>query len=206
MTGGTTFICGYTWNYPTNLIDNTTYTATFNGNGGSNGTSITKKKGEQLGTLPSRSKACYTFNGWYDSSGKQISSTTPMPGNVTYTAHWTKKDGWSGDKYCSGGSYLQNGWYKLGSSWYFFLNGTRQKNQYRKYSDGYYYWLDASSGASGSVAWNKVISGTQCWVHKKTDTSQYMANVGYYFGDNCQCGTLYREFNSAGWNSACTGW
>ena len=67
------------------------YTATFNGNGGSNGSSITRTYGSQLGTLPTSSRTGYTFQGWYTaaSGGSQISSTTTMPaGNVTYYAHW----------------------------------------------------------------------------------------------------------------------
>lgn len=67
------------------------YTASFNGNGGSDGTAITKNYGAQLGTLPSSSRAGYTFQGWYTakSGGTKISSATTMPANdVTYYAHW----------------------------------------------------------------------------------------------------------------------
>ena len=77
--------------YFTALWTANSYTATFNGNGGSNGSSITRTYGSQLGTLPTSSRTGYTFQGWYTaaSGGSQISSTTTMPaGNVTYYAHW----------------------------------------------------------------------------------------------------------------------
>ena len=68
------------------------YTATFNGNGGTNGTSITKDYNAELGTLPTSTRDHYTFVGWFTaaSGGTQISSTTRMPVNgATYYAHWT---------------------------------------------------------------------------------------------------------------------
>ena len=77
----------YTANWTVN-----NYTATFNGNGGSNGTSITKAYGSQLGTLPTTSRTGYTFKGWFTaaSGGTQITTTTTMPAsNVTYYAQWT---------------------------------------------------------------------------------------------------------------------
>lgn len=77
----------YTANWNVN-----SYTATFNGNGGSAGTSITKPYGSQLGTLPTSSRTGYTFRGWFTaaSGGTQITATTTMPAsNVTYYAQWT---------------------------------------------------------------------------------------------------------------------
>ena len=93
------------------------YTATFNGNGGSNGKSIQKIANAELGTLPTSSryntitynennqgatltattsKVNYEFLGWYTaaSGGTKISSTTKMPtDNVTYYAHWGNNSG-----------------------------------------------------------------------------------------------------------------
>ena len=68
------------------------YTATFDGNGGSNGASITTKYTFELGTLPTSSRVGYIFNGWFTEKdgGTQISSTTTMPANdITYYAQWT---------------------------------------------------------------------------------------------------------------------
>ena len=70
------------------------YTATFDANGGGTVTpsSITKKYGEALGTLPTVSRTGYTFNGWFTatSGGQKISTSTTMPAtNVTYYAQWS---------------------------------------------------------------------------------------------------------------------
>lgn len=84
---GSTGNKSYTANWNVN-----SYTAIFNGNGGSAGTSITKPYGSQLGTLPTSSRTGYTFRGWFTaaSGGTQITATTTMPAsNVTYYAQWT---------------------------------------------------------------------------------------------------------------------
>ena len=66
------------------------YTITFNGNGGTNGASLTKHYGDALGTLPSSSRTGYTFLGWFTaaSGGTKISTSTICYGSVTYYAHW----------------------------------------------------------------------------------------------------------------------
>lgn len=68
------------------------YTATFNGNGGStpSPSSITKEYNTALGTLPTCTRTGYTFLGWYTASsgGTKISSTTKITGTVTYYAQW----------------------------------------------------------------------------------------------------------------------
>lgn len=87
ISSGSTGNKSYTANWRVN-----SYTATFNGNGGSAGTSITKPYGSQLGTLPTSSRTGYTFRGWFTatSGGTQISTTTTMPANnVTYYAQWS---------------------------------------------------------------------------------------------------------------------
>ena len=69
------------------------YTATFNGNGGStpSPSSITKKYNAALGTLPTCSRTGYTFLGWYTASsgGTKISTTTVVTKNITYYAQWS---------------------------------------------------------------------------------------------------------------------
>ena len=68
------------------------YTATFDGNGGSNGTDITVDYGSELGTLPTSTREGYTFTGWYTAKtgGTKISETTKMLANdTTYYAQWT---------------------------------------------------------------------------------------------------------------------
>ena len=66
------------------------YTATFNGNGGSNGTAIKKDYNSQLGTLPTSTRSGYYFNGWFTTTtgGTQILTSTKLTANVTYYAQW----------------------------------------------------------------------------------------------------------------------
>ena len=71
-----------------------TVTATFNANGGGtpSPSTITKAYNNALGTLPTVSRAGYTFAGWWTaaSGGTQISTSTIMPASgPTYYAHWT---------------------------------------------------------------------------------------------------------------------
>ena len=66
---------------------------TFNANGGTvtEGTR-TKGYGSQMGTLPTPTRAGYTFTGWYTAAtgGTRITETTTVPANnVTYYAQWT---------------------------------------------------------------------------------------------------------------------
>ena len=69
------------------------YTATFNGNGGStpSPSSITKEYNVALGTLPTCSRRGYTFIGWYTASsgGTKISTTTVVTKDITYYAQWS---------------------------------------------------------------------------------------------------------------------
>ena len=69
------------------------YTATFNGNGGStpSPSSITKEYNTALGTLPTCSRTGYTFLGWYTASsgGTKISTTTVVTKDITYYARWS---------------------------------------------------------------------------------------------------------------------
>lgn len=69
------------------------YTATFDSNGGSAVSAITKAYGSALGTLPTPTKDSYTFKGWFTSAtgGTQISASTLMPlGGAKYYAHWER--------------------------------------------------------------------------------------------------------------------
>lgn len=66
------------------------YSATFNGNGGSNAGSIQKYYKEAIGTLPTSSRNGYTFQGWFTSAsgGTTIVSSTKLSADTTYYAHW----------------------------------------------------------------------------------------------------------------------
>lgn len=63
----------------------TTYTITFNANGGSAVESRKVNAGDKLGTLPTSTKAGYTLAGW----GDGVTKDTVPTGDVTYTAKWT---------------------------------------------------------------------------------------------------------------------
>lgn len=69
------------------------YTATFNGNGGStpSPSTITKEYNTALGTLPTCSRTGYAFLGWYTASsgGTKISTTTVVTKDITYYAQWS---------------------------------------------------------------------------------------------------------------------
>jgi uncharacterized repeat protein (TIGR02543 family) len=75
----------------------TTYTVTYNGNGGSTPSSQTVDAGDSL-TLPSTTQSGYTLNGWYTSSsggtkaGNAGASYTPSA-SVTLYAQWTQNGG-----------------------------------------------------------------------------------------------------------------
>ncbi len=70
-----------------------TYTLTFKANGGkASKASVTKNAGSKYGTLPTCTKAGYTFDGWYTAKtgGKKVSANTVCKGNATLYAHWSK--------------------------------------------------------------------------------------------------------------------
>ena len=74
----------------------TQFTLTFDPRGGTvSPTSKTITVGKAYGSLPTPTRAGYTFKGWYTqpSGGTKITSTTKLnsPNNVTAYAHWTAK-------------------------------------------------------------------------------------------------------------------
>ena len=95
INGNTTIYAHWTKNggSGTNPTNPTYYTLTYNPNGGTvNPTSKTIAKGTAYGTLPTPTRAGYTFNGWYTkaSGGTKVSASTKISGNTTIYAHWTK--------------------------------------------------------------------------------------------------------------------
>ncbi len=68
------------------------YTITFDSQGGTACSSISRYYDEQVGSLPSPTKTGYTFSGWYtgtNGSGTKIESTTKVTGNAKYYAKWS---------------------------------------------------------------------------------------------------------------------
>lgn len=70
------------------------YSITFNPNGGSLTTGMTKTVAENtaIGELPTPTRNGWTFNGWFTAAtgGTQISAETKATANATYYAQWTE--------------------------------------------------------------------------------------------------------------------
>ena len=90
ITTGTETISGTTYN-TAYLTDE--FTVTFNANGGTvNPTTKQVKYNTEIGTLPTPTRAGYTFSGWYtaETDGNEVTTTSKMPAeDVIYYAHWT---------------------------------------------------------------------------------------------------------------------
>lgn len=71
-------------------VGQTTFTITFDTDGGSTVASQTRTNGQTFGTLPTPTKSGFTFDGWYlDQARTQaVVSTTVVSGNVTLYAKW----------------------------------------------------------------------------------------------------------------------
>ena len=65
-----------------------TYAVTFDADGGSAVANRTVNAGDALGTLPTPTRAGYTFDGWYNSDNEEIRADAVPVGDVTYTAQW----------------------------------------------------------------------------------------------------------------------
>ena len=67
------------------------YTVSYNSEGGSLVSNVTKYYEDTLGTLSTPTRTGYTFDGWYteELGGTQISTTTSVTKDITYYAHWT---------------------------------------------------------------------------------------------------------------------
>ena len=103
------------------IVNNPSYTVSFNANGGScSTTSKTVKYSSTYGTLPTPTWNGHTFNGWYTSAkdGTKVTSSTTVTATSNHTlyAHWTcnhtstevrnaksatcTTTGYTGDTYC----------------------------------------------------------------------------------------------------------
>lgn len=74
----------------------TTYTVTFDANGGTvSPSSSATGTGGTLGSLPTPTRAGYAFDGWYTapSGGSRVSTSTVFNANTTVYAHWTQNSG-----------------------------------------------------------------------------------------------------------------
>lgn len=68
------------------------YSVTFDGNGGTDGKTITKEYNSNIGTLPSSFRSGYRFDGWWShkTGGERIMENTRIPASdLQVYAHWT---------------------------------------------------------------------------------------------------------------------
>ena len=91
----------------------TTYTVSFNANGGSVTPASAETNAEgKLATLPTPTRSGYRFNGWYTAKigGTAITNNTVFTADTTVYAHWTKKTttGFSGSGSNSGTTIIQS--------------------------------------------------------------------------------------------------
>jgi hypothetical protein len=100
-------------NFTVNAVPATTYTITFNANGGSispaTGTTGTDGK---LTSLPTPTRSSYSFDAWFTaaSGGTQITTATVFSANDTVYAHWTSTGGGGGGgSNPSGGGSVNSG-------------------------------------------------------------------------------------------------
>ena len=94
----------------------TTYTITFNANGGSvSPSSMTTGTDGKLASLPTPTRSDYRFDGWYTaaSGGTPVNTSTLFTSDDTIFAHWTYTGGGGGssgsDSGSSGGSNITTG-------------------------------------------------------------------------------------------------
>ncbi len=70
---------------------NTTYTVTFDSNGGTQVNSINVIENDTYGTLPTTTRAGYTFDGWFTAleGGTKVTNSTRVNSSHTLYAHWS---------------------------------------------------------------------------------------------------------------------
>ena len=117
------------------------YYLTLNGNGGSTWYNYrTIYYGGQYGSLPTPSRSCYTFYGWYTSpsGGTRIYDTSYYYGtsNVTLYAQWSGINSYAGSWYACSYSYI-SGSYAYGTQ-YNSCGGSQSCSTYCPYSYNYY--------------------------------------------------------------------
>ena len=170
------------------------YTVTFNANGGGN-LSMSSKivySGSQYGTLPSTSRAGYSFNGWFTapSGGTRIieSTSVTIAGNHVLYAQWTQTD-------YSAPSISRNSVTAItaigGGTPQFTVNYTSSD-----YGSGIigYYWGTAVPTASS--AWSGWSGGSINLTFYLSRTQNATQKGTYYFGVKDACGNInYVAFN-----------
>lgn len=139
VTGNVTYYAQWTANIRS-------YTATFNGNGGTPSQSSSSfYYNETLGTLPTVTRTGYTFKGWSTSANGpvNVSTTTKVTGDVTYYAIWQINSYTLTVTAGTGGTVSGSGTYNYGAT------ATLKATP----SAGYHFvkWSDGNTNASRTV-------------------------------------------------------
>ena len=168
-------------------------------------------------------RRCYKLVGWAKSANgakvynadQRVSNLTTSS-SITLYAKWEKADDivkngvifeYAGimsrsDGFCQSGT-LKTGWVQSGGNWYFVkkISNTAsiEKNSYREYTDGYYYWLDAN-GVSGSTPYKWEKTNGKWWFHAVNNTNDYEKGGRAIINKNKASEHYqYYGFDSSGW-------
>lgn len=179
------------------------YTATFNGNGGStpSPSSITKEYNTALGTLPTCTRTGYTFLGWYTASsgGTKISTTTVVTKDITYYAQWSINS-YTLTFNPNGGTVTPTSKDLEYNSVYGTLpTPTRASNA--QYTYTFAGWYTAATGGTQVTAATKMAAkDTTVYAHWTSNTRSYTVSYQTTYG------TLNRTSQSIAYNSkgSCT--
>ena len=179
------------------------YTATFNGNGGStpSPSSITKEYNTALGTLPTCSRTGYTFLGWYTASsgGTKISTTTVVTKDITYYAQWSINS-YTLTFNPNGGTVTPTSKNLEYNSAYGTLP-TPTKASDAQYTYTFAGWYTAATGGTQVTAATKMAAkDTTVYAHWTSNTRSYTVSYQTTYG------TLNRTSQSVAYNSkgSCT--
>lgn len=179
------------------------YTATFNGNGGStpSPSSITKEYNVALGTLPTCSRTGYTFLGWYTASsgGTKISTTTVVTKDITYYAQWSINS-YTLTFNPNGGTVTPTSKNLEYNSAYGTLP-TPTKASDAQYTYTFAGWYTAATGGTQVTAATKMTAkDTTIYAHWTSNTRSYTVSYQTTYG------TLNRTSQSVAYNSkgSCT--
>lgn len=179
------------------------YTATFNGNGGStpSPSSITKEYNTALGTLPTCSRTGYTFLGWYTASsgGTKISTTTVVTKDITYYAQWSINSYTLTFNPNGGTVTLTSKDLEYNSVYGTLPTPTRASDA--QYTYTFAGWYTAATGGTQVTATTKMAAkDTTVYAHWTSNTRSYTVSYKTTYG------TLNRTSQSVAYNSkgSCT--
>lgn len=198
----------------------TVYKINFDANGGSVSPSYTLAAYGTTITLPTPTRAGYTFKGWSTSKTATSGQTTLTPvANATYYAVWEKVNlnGWQridGNWYYYSDGVAKTGWFKEGKLWYYFDASGVMQTGWKKIGNVWYYF---KSGGNMATGWAKVgnvyyyfnSSGAMQtgWLQEGKNWYYLQSSGAMATGVVKVGGTYYRFDNNGVWKpGALSGW